>query len=130
MATKAFWSVFAVIAALTMTLTVSAFKQSDNLSNGKIEGKAFYAPTYFHFIGTPGQEDDETKWEQISEEDYELIYGACNNENDGCRLKTDSVQTISGVMRPKLVEVNISGLHKNPKTSLLSGVTAVGNQNQ
>lgn len=129
MTTKAFWSVFAVTAALTFTLVASAFEKSDNSAAEMMEGKVFYAPTYFHFIGSPGQEEDVEKWQQISEEDYELIYGACNNANDGCRLKTDSVQTISGVIRPKLVEVNISGLHKNPKTSLLSGVTAVGNQN-
>ena len=117
---------FAVIA--TLVITLSAFKGKEQAKE-QVEGKIVYAPTYFHFIGSPGQEQDVTKWAQISADEYTDTYANCNKPNDGCRLRTDSTQMVSGIIRPKSVEVNVVGTHLNPKTSTASGVTAVGNQN-
>ncbi|RYY59913.1 MAG: hypothetical protein EOO05_11730 [Chitinophagaceae bacterium] len=117
--------VFAVIAIIG-AFTMSAF----NNKTAGIETKSpvSQTETFFQFAGTPGQEEDETKWNQITEAAYDALTG-CNKTNDGCRLTTTSTQMISSVLRPQLVEVTISGLHKNPKTSVASGVTEVGNAN-
>lgn len=117
----------AVVAMLAFTVMLSAFTGQPSGVSTSAALKTI--PNYFHFTGTPGQEDDETRWEQITQEQYEETYSDCNKVQDGCRLITSNTQIIAGVVRPQLVEVIIVGLHKNPKTSTLSGVTAVGNKN-
>ena len=69
MATKAFWSVFAVIAALTMTLTVSAY-QSKSGNSAEVSSSEVKAPTsiyYFRFLGANIEADykDSTKWQVL-----------------------------------------------------------------
>jgi len=120
--------VLAVIAALVLTLGLSAFN-SRGKQDAKEPAKAPFTSTYFHFFGTPGQEDDETKWEQISALQYSGMYGGCVEANDGCRLTTESTQTIGGVLRPFRVDVALSGGHKNPIVTGPGLVTAVGNKN-
>lgn len=115
-----------VIIPVAFVILALVFAVGSAFSDGE---KETFTPSYFHFDGSPGQEEDETLWSQITEDEYTIDYAGCNKDNDGCRLRTDSVQTVAGVMRPKLVEVDEVGSHKNPKTSLISGVTAVGQLN-
>lgn len=115
-----------VMIPVAFVILALVFAVGSAFSGGEKDKKIPFTPRYFHFDGSPGQEEDETLWSQITEDEYTIDYAGCNKDNDGCRLRTDSVQTVAGVMRPKLVEVNIVGTHKNPKTSLISGVTDVG----
>ncbi len=113
------------IAVLTFVLAAQAFsgKQHPEKENS-------FAPHYFKFVGVPGEEDDESKWEEIAEPEYLGLIAECNLFYDGCVIRTDSTQTIAMETRPKLVEViEILG-HKNPIESQESGVTEVGLRNQ
>ncbi len=115
--------VAAIVTATALVIGASSFEATVP------ESKVLAGTAYFHFIGSPGQEDDVTKWEQITALQYTGLYGSCNQLNDGCRLKTDSTQVIASELRPKQVDVVISEGHSNPIPSEASGVTEVGNMN-
>ncbi|MET0634560.1 MAG: hypothetical protein ABWZ25_00950 [Chitinophagaceae bacterium] len=119
--------VFAITVAMAIAFTISAFIGKSSAKENTDPGQ-LPVSTYFRFMGTPGQEDDETKWSEITQGEYDEL-SQCSNLNDGCRLITEKTQLVASALRPQLVEVTISGAHKNPKTSALSGVTAVGNKN-
>jgi len=110
--------VFAVIAILG-AFTMSAFSKKSAEMLSPNEPKL--VNTYFQFMGAPGQEDDETKWSQITPAEYSDL--SCPGNADGCALITSTTQTIGSVLRPQLVEVNIVNGHKNPKTT--GGVSQV-----
>lgn len=67
MATKAVWSVFAVIAALTMTLSVSAFQSNSEKADTTVKNsgkKESVTAIRWYFTGNPGEENNPAKYQK------------------------------------------------------------------
>ena len=109
----------AVVLALVLTVGSAFTNRGENR-------KSTATPFYFHYTGSPGSEDDELLWEEINSTQYGTTYAGCNKAYDGCRLITENTQMDGTQRRPQLVEVDVVSGHKNPKTSVTSGVTEVG----
>jgi hypothetical protein len=90
---------------ISVTALVTAFIL---VSYSGIEREKIYRTVYcFVFVGSHGQEDDETKWELIDCSGYPNII--CDGNVVGCKLKTTCIQTISGVARPCQVLTDADG---------------------
>ncbi|WP_146113649.1 hypothetical protein [Sphingobacterium gobiense] len=83
---------------------------------------------YFKFNGSPGQETDETLWEQTDNPGAE----ACSGANDGCLIEVDGDFTTTNSSNERILTqpvpvVNASG-HLNPDTSS-SMILSASNRN-
>ena len=119
-----------VMIPVAFVILALVFAVGSAFSGGEKDKKIPLTPRYFHFEGSPGQEDDETHCAVLSSTQYNTTYAGCYKSYVGCKLRTVSVQTINNVLRPKLVEVTMVGEHKNPITSESSGVDDVGLLNE
>lgn len=112
MTTKITIPVFAAIAAIAIAFgTMSFSPEKVNDTEKKIAKAPVFANYYYQFTGSPGQEDDESLWQLISESDY--LESTCNKNKNGCVIKTIS-SAGSAPSHPALVPVSGSGSSMTP----------------
>jgi len=90
--------------AVVLAIGFSAFTK---VNVNKVDPNAKFTTYYFQFTGTLGtQEDDETKWTEITSIPYSTL--SCPGTFKGCKLKTTSIQTVGSTNYPSFVDVGTS----------------------
>lgn len=118
MATKAFWSVFAVIAALTMTLAASAFQSKENTEQQPLD-------YYFEFnpllSPTEPNVEDPANWVQVADA------GTCDQDLiRPCRIKVAASATVDhGSGNPRTLKSTAS-IVASPSSGGMYYVTQTG----
>lgn len=104
-----------IFAAITLAFASLAFssKNDNNVGNkASKENKAKkFANYYYEFTGSPGQEENESLWSLISEDDY--LESPCNKDKNGCVIKTISSATAAPA-HPDSVPVTGTGPSMTP----------------
>lgn len=103
---------FAIIVSLAIGLGSLAFSQKSN-EKAKVQPdtEAVFANYYYRFTGNPGEEDNESLWELIDDEEF--VESPCNQAKNGCVIKTIS-STSPAPTHPALVPVTGSGSAMTP----------------
>ncbi len=104
---------------IVCALFVFSLVGESNASNDGVKpGNNVY---YFYFTGSPGQEDDESLWVELEDEDA-FDQAFCPGTKNGCVLATTSITGTSGVdARPSVVNTEGEGSEMTPITG--GGVT-------
>ncbi|MBN8876912.1 MAG: hypothetical protein J0I32_05150 [Sphingobacteriales bacterium] len=80
-------------------------------SQQKTDKAVVFANYYYRFTGSPGQEDDESLWELISDVDFNN--STCDEEKNGCVIRTIS-SAATAPAHPDLVPVSGTGSAMTP----------------
>lgn len=104
--------IFAIIVSIAIGAGSIAFSQKSNDTAKVAPGtEAVFANYYYRFTGDPGEEDNESLWELIDDEEF--LESSCNQAKNGCVIKTVSSAT-SAPEHPALVPVTGEGAAMTP----------------
>ncbi len=103
---------FAIIVSIAIGAGSIAFSQKSKKALPDLQEKETVLNNYYYsFTGSPGQEDDETLWQLVTESFFNN--SACDAEKNGCVIKTISSSSTAPT-HPAFVPVSGSGSAMTP----------------
>ena len=106
------------VVAVSMALIFVSFTQKETVISDQTQ-------YYFEFIGVDGEEDDETKWSQITATEYNAD-SKCQGTHKGCKIISTCFKFWGPIPIPCCVTILPDGGHKDPITGC--GVIVINNK--